>query len=60
MRQTLKKIPFFGNTTDSMIYSNAYYGENDPKTPYISPLYGNYGRVSANALSGRRRRNAFK
>ncbi|EEG36073.1 hydrolase, alpha/beta domain protein [Anaerobutyricum hallii DSM 3353] len=37
-----EKDPLFGNTTDSMIYSNAYYGENDPKTPYISPLYGNY------------------
>lgn len=37
-----EKDPLFGNTTDSMIYSNAYYGENDPKTPYISPLYGDY------------------
>ncbi len=34
--------PLFGNTTDSMIYSNAYYGENNPKMPYISPLYGDY------------------
>ena len=37
-----EKDPLFGNTTDSMIYSNAYYGENNPKTPYISPLYGDY------------------
>lgn len=37
-----EKDPLFGNTTDSMIYNNAYYGENDPKTPYISPLYGDY------------------
>lgn len=37
-----EKDPLFGNTTDSMIYSNAYYGENDPKLPYISPLYGDY------------------
>lgn len=37
-----EKDPLFGNTTDSMIYSNAYYGENDPKMPYISPLYGDY------------------
>lgn len=37
-----EKDPLFGNTTDSMIYSNAYYGENDPKIPYISPLYGDY------------------
>ena len=37
-----EKDPLFGNTTNSMIYSNAYYGENDPKMPYISPLYGDY------------------
>ena len=37
-----EKDPLFGNTTDSMIYSNAYYGEKDPKMPYISPLYGDY------------------
>ena len=37
-----EKDPLFGNTTDSMIYSNAYYGENNPKIPYISPLYGDY------------------
>lgn len=37
-----EKDPLFGNTTNSMIYSNAYYGDKDPKTPYISPLYGEY------------------
>lgn len=37
-----EKDPLFGNTTDSMIYSDAYYGKNDPKMPYISPLYGDY------------------
>lgn len=37
-----EKDPLFGNTTDSMIYNNAYYGDNDPKLPYISPLYGDY------------------
>lgn len=31
-----EKDPLFGNTTDSMIYNNAYYGDNDPKLPYIS------------------------
>ena len=36
------KDPLFGNTMDSMIYSNAYYGNHDPKLPYISPLYGDY------------------
>lgn len=37
-----EKDPLFGNTINSMIYSNAYYGDKDPKTPYISPLYGEY------------------
>ena len=37
-----EKDPLFGNTTDSMIYNNAYYGDNDSKLPYISPLYGDY------------------
>ena len=37
-----EKDPLFGNTTNSMIYSNAYYGDKDPKTPYISPFYGEY------------------
>lgn len=36
------KDPLFGNTKESMIYSDAYYGKHDPKNPYISPLFGNY------------------
>lgn len=37
-----EKDPLFGNTKESMIYSNDYYGDLDPKIPYISPLYGEY------------------
>lgn len=37
-----EKDPLFGNTRESMLYSNAYYGEQDPKDPYISPLFGIY------------------
>ena len=33
--------PLFGKTKDSLIYNRDYVGENDPKNPYISPLYGN-------------------
>lgn len=35
--------PLFGNTRDSMIYNLDYVGEEDPKNPYISPLFGSYG-----------------
>lgn len=34
--------PLFGNTKESMIYINDYPGEYDKKTPYISPIYGNF------------------
>lgn len=34
--------PLFGNTKDSMIYSDRYYGKRDPRHPYISPLFGSY------------------
>lgn len=34
--------PLFGNTKDSMLFDSAYIGENDPRTPYISPLFGAY------------------
>ena len=36
------KDPLFGNTRESMIYSNCYYGNRDPENPYISPLFGRY------------------
>lgn len=41
-RTNFEKDPLFGNTTESMIYSDAYYSGQDPKNPYISPLFGNY------------------
>lgn len=34
--------PLFGNTRDSMIYNRDYVGENDPRDPFISPLFGAY------------------
>ena len=37
--------PLFGNTKESMIYSNGYYGDRDPRNPYISPLFGNYDNL---------------
>lgn len=41
-RTNFEKDPLFGNTTESMLYSNAYYGGRDPENPYISPLFGDY------------------
>lgn len=34
--------PLFGNTRDSLIYNKDYVQDNDPKNPYISPLFGDY------------------
>lgn len=34
--------PLFGNSTDNMLYNSSYIGANDPKDPYISPLFGEY------------------
>lgn len=34
--------PLFGNTRDSMIYNLYYVGDDDPRNPYISPLFGEY------------------
>lgn len=34
--------PLFGNTRDSLIYNKDYVKDNDPKNPYISPLFGDY------------------
>lgn len=36
------KDPLFGNTRDSLIYNRDYVGENDPRNPYISPMFGEY------------------
>lgn len=37
-----EKDPLFGNTRESMIYNGAYAGGYDPKTPYISPMFGDF------------------
>ena len=34
--------PLFGNTKESMIYSNDYSGEHDKTDPYISPVFGDF------------------
>lgn len=34
--------PLFGNTRESMIYNGEYVGDEDPKNPYISPLFGSF------------------
>lgn len=36
--------PLFGKTKNSLIYNNAYPGEQDPRQPYISPLFGSFQR----------------
>lgn len=37
-----ERDPLFGRTEDSMIFHKDYVGENDPKNPYISPLFGDF------------------
>ena len=34
--------PMFGGSTDSLVYKDYYYQENDPEDPYISPVNGDY------------------
>lgn len=34
--------PLFGNTKDSMIFNSAYIGENNPRDPYISPVFASF------------------
>ena len=36
------KDPVFGNTRDSMIFSNDYPQQEDRTNPYISPLFGDF------------------
>ena len=39
-----ERDPLFGKTKDSLIYSREYLGNhNNPKEPYISPMFGEYG-----------------
>jgi monoterpene epsilon-lactone hydrolase len=34
--------PLFGNSTHNMLYDSSYLGEEDPKNPYISPMFGEF------------------
>lgn len=34
--------PVFGNTRESLIYDGSYFKDVDPKTPYISPMFGDF------------------
>lgn len=34
--------PVFGGTKDSVVFHNAYYRDNNPENPYISPVFGDY------------------
>lgn len=37
-----EKDPLFGKTRDSLIYNREYLGLEDPKNPYISPVFGDF------------------
>lgn len=41
--ENFEKDPLFGNTKESMVYEREYLKEgDDPKNPYISPLFGDF------------------
>ncbi len=40
--ENYEKDPLFGNTRDSLIYNKDYVTDNDPRNPYISPLFGDF------------------
>lgn len=40
--ENYEKDPLFGNTRESMIYNGEYVGKENPKLPYISPLFGDF------------------
>ena len=37
--------PQFGGTTDNMLFHSSYIGSEDPKNPYISPLFGSFEKL---------------
>ena len=41
-QENYENDPLFGNTRESMIYNGEYAGKQDPKLPYISPLFGDF------------------
>lgn len=34
--------PLFGNSRDTLLYNSPYIGDEDPRNPLISPLFGNF------------------
>lgn len=34
--------PLFGNSRESMLYNSSYIGNADPKSPYLSPVFGDF------------------
>ncbi|HIX15724.1 MAG TPA: alpha/beta hydrolase [Candidatus Hungatella pullicola] len=34
--------PLFGNSRDNMLFHSSYIGQEDPKNPYISPMFGQF------------------
>lgn len=40
--ENFEKDPLFGKTRDSLIYNKDYLGSEDPKNPYLSPLFGDF------------------
>lgn len=34
--------PLFGKSTNNMLYDSPYIAHNDPKNPYISPMFGSF------------------
>lgn len=34
--------PLFGNSTNNLLFHSSYIGDNDPREPYISPLFGSF------------------
>lgn len=40
-----KNDPLFGNATESMLYDSDYIGTEDPRNPYISPLFGHFRKL---------------
>lgn len=37
-----EKDPLFGKSRDTLIYNRDYIGNNNPRNPYISPLFGDF------------------
>lgn len=42
MEEKYEIDPLFGNTKESMLFNSSYIGEEDPKHPLLSPLFGEF------------------